>query len=243
MNDDLSPLFGAAPHPGAHVVAYRQGVIQEWDPVTLANTVAIGGTGGSVMTDLPVLGVAEAATLHRGAVVGIIIVMDPNKGSATYAILGRLVIPNTPEATEALSHLSGITATGAVLTQESRSSTSYGDLTTFGPSVTVTVRGTGRLLVCMGCWVQWPSGTNDGGDMALNMSGANDLSPTPGDDSVRDWISVAGTGVTQTRQAAPFGMRVYEGLNAGETTLWCTYKSVTGSTVDFSRRILVVIAL
>lgn len=218
------------PGSAAGEIGFHKGVVKTWDSVTLRNTVEVNG---GLLPDLPLLGLADAELIIPGSTVGIVTV------GSSWAILGRFVIPNTPEAADATALLSKRTAAGVVLTQEQTSLATYTNLTTFGPSVTVTVRSTGRLLVMMGCWMQWAAANTIGGDMALNMSGANSLTPTPGDDSVRSWTSLGG-GITHTQQQSPFGARVYTGLNVGETTLWATYKSVSGNAVDFSRRVLVV---
>lgn len=81
-SDDLAPLFlpGTAP-----AVGYRQGVVVEWDGVTFANLVDVGGTE---VANLPVLNSADAALIVPGDVVGIL-----TYGSS-WAILGRFTVPS-----------------------------------------------------------------------------------------------------------------------------------------------------
>ena len=233
MSDILSGLFAPPPEGPAQPMTYRQGVVRAFNQTTLANQVEVGGT---IMNDLPLLGVGEAELITVGSVVGVMCV------DKTWAIIGRLVYPNTAEATSAMSLLSARTQAQIILTQQGTAVTTYGNLGTYGPSVTLTVRSSGRVLVLMGCWMQWLATVTTGGDMGLNMSGANTLVPTSGDDSVRAWQSLSGA-IQHAGQWSPFGARVYEGLTPGQTTFWCTYKSVSGASVDFSRRVLVVQAL
>src|SRR5678815_4260590 len=78
-------------------VTYRQGTVLSWNSVTLENVVEVGGTP---LTNVPVLGVAEADAFSPGDVVGLIL------AGSTWAIIGRLVIPGTTAATDATAALS-----------------------------------------------------------------------------------------------------------------------------------------
>lgn len=237
MSDDLEVLFTPAPEPAAQDVRFRQGVVISFNKITLQNVIQVGN---SLFTDLPVFGVGEATLLAAGAVVGILVV-GAGEAAKTMYITGPIVTPNTQAAFDAIGLLSAQTTADAVMTQEGTTSTSYVDLATGGPIVTVTVRQTGRLLITLSCWMQWAASVTNGGDMGIEMTGANTLTPTPGTDSIRAWASLGG-GNTHTGQWTPCGQRLYEGLNPGDTTIKALYKSVSGgaTAVDFSRRILVV---
>lgn len=145
----LSELFSAAPARPSFDVRYRQGVILTWNPSTLENTIDVDGVP---LVDLPVLGSAEAATFEVGDVVGLHLMLPDHRRGATWAIVGKFVIPNTADAFTALSFLSSTIYADEVDTLESSSSTSYTDLATLGPSVSdVLVGPSGRVLVTVSC--------------------------------------------------------------------------------------------
>src|SRR6185369_7982900 len=122
----------------AQPVAFRQGVVVAWNPVTLENIIEVDGTQFS---NLPVLGVSESQTIKTGSIVGVQVVGDQ------WAIVGRWVMPSTPEATDAVSMLNSQMFADYVGTLEVCSNATPGDLATFGPSVTVPVGPTGRLAI------------------------------------------------------------------------------------------------
>lgn len=241
MTDDLSTLFLPPPAGPASPLDYRQGAIVAFNPITLQNTVNVGGTE---LTDLPLLGVGEATLLTAGSVVGLVSIGGPVK---TLAIVGRLVYPDTDQARDAVALLSSNTKADTIGTQEPRSSTSYGDLATVGPQVTVTVKHTGRLLVTISYGIQALAAATFGGSATIEMSGANNLTA---DDAAnvehfhaRHWHSVSAG--TYTQQDSPCASKVFEGLLPGETVITMKYRSIVGGApdADFSRRTLTVIAL
>lgn len=139
FSDDLTPLFTAQPAGAAVPMMYRQGVIQTWDPVTLANTVKVGQR---VFTNLPVLGVAEAASFTEGSTVGIAVV------ESTWAIIGRFVIPGTAEAQDAITQIGQRARTARIDTNETLTTAAWSDLATVGPVVTgVLVPASGKAFV------------------------------------------------------------------------------------------------
>ena len=167
-SDDLAPLLAPAPGPS---VGFRQGVIVTWNQATAENTVRVGS---SLLTNLPILNTSEAALLEPGAVVGIL------TAGRTWGILGRFTIPGTPEAASALSSLR--TASADVAATETYTSSSFGDLTTPGPEVSITVGASGRVLVTLSATLEYEAlrgfGLNSAGAMmSFEMSGANVLAP------------------------------------------------------------------
>ena len=141
MRRAVAALFAPPPRGGAQQLAYRQGTITAFDSVTLENTVDVGG--GELFEDLPLLGVAEADTLTVGSVVGLMWT------GFEYAIIGRLVRPNTDEAIEAISRLPNSITSAEVATSENTTNTSFTDLTTVGPIVQATVKTSGKLLIVL----------------------------------------------------------------------------------------------
>ncbi len=122
----------------------------------------------------------------------------------------------------------------AIATDQSTASTSYADLTTVGPTVTVT---TGvAAIVMFGAWM-----TNSTGGarayMSYSMSGATtaaaqDLTSA----TVQITTAASGCYVTCTRAY------MHTGLTAGSTTFKCQYKGSTG-TSNFQQRTLSVAGL
>jgi hypothetical protein len=240
--DDVAGLFLPPPAAPSQAMAYRQGIVKAFNPVTLQNRVDVGGTE---LEDLPLLGVGEATLLTEGAVVGLLVIGDAAK---TMAIVGRLVHPNTDQARDATGLLSANTKAATVGDQEGTSSVTYTDLGTVGPRVTVTVRATGRLLVSVSFGVQSLAAGTFGGSATVALTGANTLSADTVANThhfhARHWHALSG-GITQTQQDSPAASTVLEGLSPGETTVTMKYRSINGGApdADFGRRTLVVIAL
>ena len=248
MNDDLAPLFADDQAGPALPVAWRQGVIVTFDPITLANTVTVGATP---MNDLPLLGVGEATILVPGAAVGILVVGGPSK---TMFITGRIVVPSTDDATNATALLNSQIISDFILTQETCASTTFTDLTTPGPSVTVNVGGTGRLLIIATSQIQFITGAAanvlGAGAAGLQFAGANVRAPSSVIDPVLPYwgnntVVSAGT-VAIAPGGTVTGQATYSGLNPGLTTITMKYVKSTApgaANVDFGRRGLTVIKL
>jgi len=238
MSDDLTGLLLPPPPGPAQPMSYRQGVVLSWNEITLQNTVRVGG---SIMTDLPVLGVGEATTIRAGSVVGIMTV------GSTWAILGRIVTPNTAEATNAVALLNSMIYADSLAAQEASTVTAFGDLATFGPSVTVSVRGTGRLLLIITCQMQWTVGIAGGigGFASVEMSGANSMDALTAKVKLLLTSFFDESGVdTNVLQSTNTCAAVFEGLNPGTTTIAMKYASqFAGVSVDFGRRNIIAIAL
>lgn len=178
--NDLASLFANPPAGPSLNWRFRQGKILAWDPATLENTVAVGG---STLTDLPVLGVAETATLAVGDVVAVAVIGDEQSHTRTFCIVGQMVIPNTAAAFSALSFLSSRTFTASVAANQNTTSGSYGDLTTVGPTVpNVPIGPSSRCLVTISAGIQItinvPAGVQvNGGDMSFQIldAGGNEV--------------------------------------------------------------------
>jgi hypothetical protein len=238
-SDDLVPLL--APSPGKPV-SFRQGVIVSWDQTTAENTVLVGG---ALMENLTILNTSEAAILAEGDVVTIL------TSGSTWGILGRMTIPGTPEAVSALSALR--TASDLVTATETYSSSSFGDLATYGPEVEIIVGASGRILVTLSATMEYEAlrgfGLNSAGAaMSFDMSGANSLAAS----SLR---SVRGRIEYNTAQVPTFDtdltgvldaskVVLLEGLDPGLTTFTAKYATHGASTpVSFGNRVITVQAI
>ncbi|MEV0725998.1 hypothetical protein AB0I37_24870 [Micromonospora purpureochromogenes] len=231
-SDDLTPMFGQSPGPA---LGYRQGIIVFWDPVTAENTVLVGGAS---VDNLPILNTNEALLLTPGSVVALLTF------GHSWFILGRVTIPGTPEAASALRMVA--TAADTVATYGTTTSTSWTDLATVGPQVTVTVGASGRLLVMVTCAFDYNGADSQGGGyMSFDLAGptpeaASEFTAVKSVFSVSDTSADVATWIVGARQTAT---SLREGLAPGTYTVTAKYKTHTGDEVGFFDRDLVVIPL
>jgi hypothetical protein len=246
--DDLASLISGPPGGAAQNVRYRQGVVVSFDQNTLANVINVAGT---LLTNLPLLGLGEATTYQTNDVVGILVIGDENS-ALSYAIIGQIVTPNTPEAIAAVSLLNQQIFSSQIITNESTTSTTYTDLATQGPQVTVNIGPTGRILVLLSVQIFRSEGAQNvwafEARATIEMSGANVVAASdtgPVLCEMADSGSLSG-GITN----APLGAKtitsqgVISGLTPGLTTIMAKYKSLNVvDAMEFSRRTLTVIRL
>src|SRR6185295_18946140 len=247
MNDDLAPLFAEPPEQPSQDWRFRQGVIVAFNQITLQNTVLVGGTR---MTDLPLLGVGEATLLVPGAVVGIPSVGDSTK---TMFIAGLVVTQNTADAASATALLNSQIYTDFVVTGETCSSATYGDLATVGPRVTVPVGASGRILVVATAQIQWTGATlpNTQGDgrFDVEFTGANTRTHDEAVDplvGILDLVVATTAGNNGTFMAVSTTTQaVFGSLNPGNTTITMKYRRSAAASQDtqFFRRVLTVFKL
>lgn len=144
---------------------------------------------------------------------------------STYVIIGT-VGPEGSVYASGESQFDGIMRnssfqTAALIVSQNTSSTSYTDLNTPGPSVTLRT-GTRAL-----CWISCNARNNSSGEslMAVEVSGATTISP-----SDNDGIDSHGTTEDQWGLLVPFS-----NLTPGLNTFTCKYR-VTSGTGTFRRR-------
>lgn len=234
---DLSPLFSPAAIGMAQPMHYVQGTVIAWNQATAENTVDVGG---SEFANLPVLNTSEAVSLTAGAIVAVVSMGD------SWAVLGRLTIPGTPDAASALDALNGLVPlsaqikTDTISTSESTSSATYTDLATVGPTCTdVLISSSGRALVILSASIVCP---NKGGSMGYEVSGATSVDADLTRSLALSEAEGLGTGVA----VAAFISRVVEAssLTPGLNTFTAKYYRTSGSTaVSFQDRNLTVIPL
>lgn len=231
-SDDLTPLLAPQAAPG---MGFRQGTILTWNQATAENTVDVGG---ATLTNVPILNTNEALLLATGDVVALM------TAGPSWFILGRVTVPGTPQAATALDAASNGIVAATITTQQSTSSTTYGDLATVGPAVTARIRSTGKCLVIVSSQMgsAYSAVTAIGAATSFVASGANTLA-TSGARSI-NWYSATG-GATSMTRVDQFGATFYlSGLNPGNTTFTLKYRSqVAGLNADFSDRVLVVMPL
>lgn len=247
--DELAPLFEGKPDGPSLEQRYRQGTILTFDPVTLENTVDVGG---SVFEDLPLLGVGEATLLVPGAAVGLTVIGGPSK---TMYITGRIVTPGTADAANAVALLNSQLYTDFVSSPsgDTCSSATYGDLATVGPEVVVPIGPSGRILVMATAQIQWISATAattiGDGRFDVAFSGANSRTPNEAVDPLVGIASYTVSVSAGTNTFVAIGsvttQAVFSGLTPGETVITMKYRRSVAATQDpqFFRRTLTVFKL
>lgn len=226
--DDLTDILTAAPTGPSQPMAYRSGIIEAFDKITLSNRVKVGG---AILTDLPLLGIAEATTYEAGDVCGIIVVGN------TWALVGQFVIPGSPEAETAISVPSSNEYTAGVTAGETTSSTPFVNLTTPGPSLDdVRIGPSGRCRVELSAYILLDTVTAApaSAHMGFTIAGASTLAT-----DVARALSIEGAegaAINATRSV------LVEGLTPGLHTVTAKY-NMTGGTAYYSDRVLTVQAL
>ncbi len=127
-------------------------------------------------------------------------------------------------------------ATDTVVADESRSSTSWGNLATVGPQITATISPSGRCLIGVCCGAT-STAASDGGQMGFFMSGANVLSGVNGWEAFINYIGTVNSYVSASK------VSLLTGLNPGATTFTAKYATLDGNSVHFAARSLWVVPL
>lgn len=221
---DLTDLLTAQPEGPSLPIRYRQGTVTAWNPITLQNTVLVGG---ALMQDLPVLGVAEAASFRPGVKVGIAVV--EGDGVSTWAILGRFVIPNTADATDAITQLGQRSKTDSIPTQESTANVGFVDLATVGPRIIdVLIPASGKATVTISAEISAPVI----GKIGIAVTGATTIAANSAR-ALADYGSNPGLNASK--------VLLFEGLPPGGLcTFTCKYASDGANNAFFQSRELIV---
>lgn len=234
---DLVPLLGSRNNGSG--VGYRQGTVVAWDQDTAENSILVGD---ELIDNLPVLNTSEASLLVPGDVVGILTV------GGSWAIMGRLIIPGSPEAASSIRAITSRIQATADASAGTRNSNVYGDLTGsgVGPEVTIRIGSSGRALVF------WSAELGQTGvlmtdlnpHVGIQVSGASTIAANaenalnlelyaPSSGGFQAWIQM-GT------------VHLFTGLNPGDTTFTMKYRHdtvVPSTAVTFQAREIAVFAL
>lgn len=125
-----------------------------------------------------------------------------------------------------------------VNTNQSRTTSVYGDLATVGPQLTVTPGPSGIVMVWWGCLIAVPNTQNAFGNMSLEASGGNVFTPT---DNVAYAMRADGEGGAVAPFTSASRSHVFFDWEPVPTTITAKYNSVSTSiTVNFQRRHLMV---
>lgn len=230
--DDLTPLI-VPTDPGA--MRQSQGRILTWDPETFENTV---DWRGITLTNVPVKSGVDALTYQPGDVVTLVGWAPSTGGVGSWWIDGRLVIPGAGRGEQAIAWMTGSLAralagdllhSDLVETAQNRSSTSFGDLATVGPSVTLEAEG--RALVTVSARVQ--PNSNNVAVMSFEVSGASSLAPS----TLR---AVGGGAVSDAVDISASRTVLVENLNPGSHTFTAKYASINAANAFWSNRVITV---
>lgn len=248
--EDLDGLFTPPQLPGpSSDIRFRQGILLEFDSLTLANRVLVGRTE---LENLPMLGVAESASLRVGTSLGLMAIKGTD-GTTTYVILGQLVRPETPAATQAVTALNdriaSVADNGGTIGSTSGDTALYEDFG--GPDVSIHVGPSGSVLLILGCGFNY--GTDDdiaggsaGGAMTVAISGATTRAASS-DYEVRMQANHSvppGADITTTFDQRVCMVSTVTGLTPGWNTFSGRYRSTTtGISCSITDPIVAVIAL
>lgn len=242
-SDDLVPLLapGRSTAPG-----YRQGVVVSWDQNTAENIISVGG---ALLENLPILNTSEASLLQ----VNDVVVLTTLNGS--WAILGRVIIPGTPEAASSIQSITNRIHVASNVNFGTRTpGTGYGDLaggTSVGPEITVNVGTSGRVLAIWSCQLgatlNWQS--NVSANASIEVSGATTIAASSNyavGMGQQHPISPATGAALSADLIQAASIHVFTGLNPGSTTFTMKYESggaTPSNPVRFSQRELALFVL
>lgn len=198
----------------------RKGVVTDYDTSDGTATVKIGGDPNTVSG----IGSFSNYTPRIGDVVWLDV-----HGNDTPRIVDR--VGNVGPSVFAAAQLA------AVVTNESRGATGYGDLATPGPSLQVTVSGSGMLLVVISCEISVTS-DNDGGAVGVALSGANTVAAS--DSKAIKFFPGFNTALAQMSRTL-----LYTNLNPGDTTVTMKYHDLfdAGTDVFYANRELIALPM
>jgi hypothetical protein len=154
-SSDLVPYL-QTPGGRGDPISFRQGEVVTWDQETAENVIKVGD---GLFENLPCLNTSEASLLIPGDVVGILV------AGSTWAVMGRLIIPGSPEAASSIRSITNRIQAAEDPFAGTRNSTAWGDLTGVGvgPSVTLKVGSSGRALCFWSCELGQTLSTSSGG--------------------------------------------------------------------------------
>ena len=255
-SDDLAQIMVA---PDREHVGFAEGIIRSWDPETFRSTIAVRG---SDLHDLPVASGVEALTYQPGDVV-LLSRWKPRsgRGSATYRIGmgGRVIVPGSDAAERAIAFMQTSLA-GALSAQifadrvdsdtvtatEGTGSTSFTDLDTVGPQVTLNVSEARKAIVWLSSRMDVVNDVNlvDTKNVSVEVSGASSIPPVFVNSLTLHHANnnTEFSSLIRVRASVQVTLTADDGLNAGTNTFTAKYR--TGETTfPFSERTITVMAL
>lgn len=225
----------AATPPGGGDLAHYQGQILSWDEATGLNSVWVNG---AAVSNMRVLQSGIGVTYQPGDTVMV------EKRMSQWYILGKVAAPGA----SAGNQIQSLT----VAPYETTGSTSYANLATYGPEVTINVGSSRRCLVLVAAFISASgtiatNGAYIGGTASVAVSGASTIAHGQAYASA-GWqciVPFAGPTYGGGGQASAMGARLLtasDGLNQGQNTFTVQYRSQQSSPVcGFQQRTIAVI--
>ena len=211
---------------GPEDVAFYTGTVVSWDEVSGVNSVLLNNTA---IPNMKTVQGGIGIQYQPGDTVMVI------RKQSQYFVLGKVTAPGGNNANQIKS--------AEVVTSQTTTSTTYTDLATPGPSVTVNVGSSGRVLVLFGCGItvaDTGAGVNNyvGGSAVFDITGATNLAAAAGV-SAQIWSPAgAPTGGAWTSSKP----KTLTGLAPGSTTFTMKYRSLlTSPACGFVERNITVI--
>ena len=223
----------ATPFGGGDLVHY-QGEIVSWDEVSAVNAEK---DTGEIESNLTVLQSGIGVTYQPGDTEMI------EKRMSQWYILGKVTAPGASAGNQIQS--------AAIATSQNTTSTSYTDLPSVGPVVTVTIGSSRRCLVMVSATVisltsaGTPVGQWVGGSAAFDVAGASTIAAGPYYTGAQTWYSNASPVVPvgiQTAAATVALLTAAQGRNQGTNTFTMRYRALTSNPgAGFADRSITVI--
>jgi len=221
----------ATPSGGADLAHYT-GRILSWDEATGLNSVEING---SPVGNLRVLQSGIGLVYQPGDVVLV------EKRMSQWYILGKVAAPGASAGNQIQSQ--------TVAANQSTTSTSYGDLATYGPEVSVYIGSSRRCLILFSANVVsltnagTPTLIFVGGTAAVQVSGASTIAPNSPYCGGQVWYATASAPVGFQMVSSQLALlTAANGLNQGMNTFTLKYRAIaTNPGANFIDRNITVI--
>lgn len=174
-------------------------------------------------------------TTNTGTVYGLSVTGGTISGSSLSA--SSISSTQLANASVTSNKLATGAATALVATSQTATSTSYGDLATTGPAVTVTIGANGLALVCLSASMTNSSAGGDGALTSFAISGATTMAA-----GTSPYILFYQTWTTSS--LGEFGATwLVTGLTPGSTTFTVKYAAFSGGTAGWKDRSISVVPL
>lgn len=249
---DLTPLLQAAP---TAQMRYASGVIVSWNAESYENVIEVRG---SLLINLPVLSGPDGLSYKAGDVVALIGADQQGaRGIASYAILGRFLVPGAGRAEQSIEWMTselGRSIAASVFADRVKSDfknlqvsntsentwqdAEFAGSVDPGPTVEIEITERGAAIVIVGASMGAQESAH--GRMSFEISGATDRVPSPSNAAsfynYADAPAVAGT----TSTAATHITDLNPGVHKFEAKYWALFGD-NGVKPHFANRSLTVI--
>lgn len=229
---DIAALMSAgfAKPTGPEDSAFHTGQIVSWDELSGVNSVLVNGV---ILSNLKIIQSGIGLTYSVNDVVVIM------RKQTQYFIMGKVADPG--------AGLSNQIKAAAVTANQTTATTTFTDLATVGPQVTVTIGSSRRCLVIVDCRITCTTAGQAaqyvGGAMGFAVSGASSIAAGNGALNVQFYSGPTAPNIGWNQAVShTVVLDSSNGLNAGSNTFTAKYYSQTASPIcGFEARNIVVI--